>query len=151
MANTYQTPQLQDTHPTPRLSLLAVCIPGLVHDSPLIELTMAPTARQALLHLRQMSCDLLLTGNQLPDMNVWTLVSRLRASWPQLRWALVCTGALSPQEEIRARCLGATMLFDTVPDGARLHELARSLLARRNTEPPSVQRTARQLDAAPSP
>ncbi|HWP40840.1 MAG TPA: hypothetical protein VNL70_07930, partial [Tepidisphaeraceae bacterium] len=139
-----------DTHQTPRLSLLAVCVPGLVHNSSLIELTMAFSARQALVHLRQMRCDLLLTGHQLPDMSVWTLVGRLRASWPQLRWALVCTAALSAQEEIRARSLGATMLFDTVPDAARLHELARSLLARRSAEPPAVQLTLKRLDAAPS-
>jgi len=150
MTDTRQTPQSQSTYPTPRLSLLAVCVPGLVHDSPLIELSTALSARQALVHLRRMRCDLLLAGNQLPDMSVWTLVSRLRASWPQLRWALVCTATLSAQEEIRARSLGAMMLFDTVPDGARLHELARSLLARRNAEPPSAQRTARQLDVVPS-
>ena len=111
------------------ISLLAVGVPDAPTAMRQYDLRMATTGRQALAMLRLMYFDLLLAGDQIPDMSVWTLIRTIRMCWPQQRWALVASH-ITPREEIEARSLGSLMVIESVPNCSRLHELAASLLGR---------------------
>ena len=133
-----------------RVSLLAVCVPGFPGDTPLVDVKTARSGQEALRLIRGSECDLLLAGDRLPDMSVWTLAARVRAGRPGQRWALVRTTlTVDDSDEIQARSLGALLVFDRVPDGARLHELARSLRHCARDPPPDPP--DREREAAEQP
>lgn len=111
------------------ISLLAVGLPDTPTATQQYDLRVADSGRQALAMLRLMYFDLLLVGDQVPDMSVWSLIRTIRMCWPQQRWALVASH-ITPREEIVARSLGALMVIESVPNCSRLHELAASLLGR---------------------
>jgi hypothetical protein len=121
---------------TPRLSLLAVCVPDLPQPLPQVDVRHVSTAREAMCRLRDVGCDLLVSADVLPDASVWTFVNRVRTWWPSQRWALVRTCMVSrdaDQDEIQARALGALMVFNGISECSRLYELTRSLLKRTST------------------
>ena len=56
------------------------------------------------------------------DMSVWELVHAMRSNFPHLKWALVGS-EINDQQEIAARRLGVTALFDATPSSEDLHEI----------------------------
>jgi len=83
----------------------------------------ADSGKKALELLRMLRFDLLVTGDQLPDMPVGHLIRRVRAAWPWQKWAMVGS-VLTAQDEIAARTLGAMAVFDAPPDWEALALLA---------------------------
>jgi hypothetical protein len=111
-------------------SFLLVGLGSTPDVSPGITFDLAGTGRQAISALRVAHFDLLLAGERIGDMSVWDLIRRVRALWPKQRWVYVGE-SVSAADEIMARCLGATMVLQQMPDSARLFDLAASLLERR--------------------
>jgi len=94
-------------------SILAVCVDEstatVVSDGE--SFLTASSARQAIDLLRMLKFDLLITGTPLPDMPVFSFISKIKAAWPWQKWALVASD-LSPQDEVIARTLGVIRIFD---------------------------------------
>lgn len=94
-------------------SILAVC----VDESTVKEVSggesflSANSARQAIDLLRMLRFDLLITGKDLPDMPVFSFVSKVKSAWPWQKWALVSSD-LTATEEVIVRTLGVTRIFD---------------------------------------
>jgi len=73
--------------------------------------------------------DLLLIGPAVPDISIWEFVRRARIGWPWPKWALVGE-RISEQQEITARMMGVTKIFETFPTSQELMELTGQLRAR---------------------
>jgi len=116
--------------PLEPLSLLAVGMQSLPEESREIDVRVAGSAKETIAMMRLFDFDLLLAGNLIPDMSVWSMIRRIRSVHSDQRWALVSDN-LSPADEIQARGLGVLAIFDTTPDCIRLCQLAGSLLNRR--------------------
>jgi hypothetical protein len=67
--------------------------------------------------------DLLLISTDVPDIDTWDLVRRVRILHPGAKWALLCREA-NPRQELRARTLGVLRTFCTMPDATELYNLA---------------------------
>ena len=135
--------RLDAVRPT-ELPLLAVGLPGLPARQPGLDITAASTGAEALALLRLISFDLLLAGQEIPDMTVWALIRVVRARWPQQRWALLGRG-LTARQEIQARSLGAVMVINGAPDCECLHSRANLLLGRPGRRP-ALPRADRDCD-----
>jgi len=101
----------------------------------------ATSGRQAIDLLRMLKFDLLITGTQLPDMNVFGFVSRVKTAWPWQKWAMVARH-LNPQDEVVARTLGVVRIFDEEIESEDLFEIARRVQDRANglqTQPVDAQ------------
>jgi DNA-binding response OmpR family regulator len=85
--------------------------------------------------------DLVMIDRILPDMTAWDLAGTLRSARPWQLWALVGS-ELSADDEVRARSLGATGVFDGRPTRPMLSEIAKSLRRRRIRPPKPVQAPA---------
>jgi DNA-binding response OmpR family regulator len=83
----------------------------------------ADSGKKALELLRMLRFDLLVTGDRLPDMPVTHLIRRVRIAWPWQKWAMV-GAALTTEDEIAARTLGAMAVFDAPPDWDAISSLA---------------------------
>jgi CheY-like chemotaxis protein len=94
----------------------------------------ADSGKKALELLRMLRFDLLVTGDQLPDMPVSQLIRRVRAAWPWQKWAMVGS-MISPQDEISARTLGAMAVFDAPPDWEVLGSMAAKAAGKADTSP----------------
>jgi len=90
----------------------------------------ADSGKKALELLRMLRFDLLVTGDRLPDMPVTHLIRRVRIAWPWQKWAMV-GAALTTEDEIAARTLGAMAVFDAPPDWDVLSALAATAAASR--------------------
>jgi len=122
------------------LTLLTVGLPEPLAPASHIDATEAATGRQAIAALRMMRFDLLLVGHQMSDMDVWSLMGRVRMGWPSQPWALVSErdGAA---EEVRARALGALCVFNRTPESDELTLLSDALRARRVAPQPVEDET----------
>lgn len=89
----------------------------------------ARSARQAIEMLRLLRFDLVVVGLRTPDLSAWQFVDRMRAGWPGQKWALVA-GTLRTSEELKARSLGALVIFDEPADWWAIGEVARSVAER---------------------
>src|SRR5688572_17005400 len=97
-----------------QLSLLAVGLAEWPAGSETVDVRVAGTARETLAIMRLANVDLLLAGTRIPDMSIWAMIRRVRASRPGQRWAMV--GAdVTVTDEIQARSLGVVAMFDATP------------------------------------
>ncbi|CAN5588179.1 hypothetical protein BH09PLA1_BH09PLA1_21370 [soil metagenome] len=101
-----------------------------VHDLQ-AQASVVHSGMQALEMLRMTEFDLIVTAPRLPDIPIWEMVQSIRSLWPWQKWALVGTD-VTAHEEVRARMLGVTGVFDRLPGAPMLAELARAV--RRRTE-----------------
>lgn len=99
--------------PLPAVMTLGVA--GLPTPRAAIDVYAASSLREAVSTLRLVGIDLVLAGTNDPRLDVLGVMQRLLAAWPHQRWILA-SSQLTPQEEIMARSLGATMVFHSVPD-----------------------------------
>lgn len=83
----------------------------------------ANAARSAMEMLRMVDFDLLLVGPDLADGSIWDFVRRARMARPRQRWAMVGSN-ITEQDEIAARTLGVTCIFDSAPSSDDLLEAA---------------------------
>jgi DNA-binding NarL/FixJ family response regulator len=83
--------------------------------------------------LRRGCFDLVLISTDLSDVSAWNFLGRLGAAHPHQKWALV-SPVLTEQQEIAARALGATAIFDSAPTTAELLQVT-ARLRRRATAP----------------
>jgi hypothetical protein len=88
----------------------------------------ADSGKKALELLRMLHFDLLVTGDQLPDMPVSHFIRRVRGAWPWQKWAMVGS-AITTQDEIAARTLGAVAVFDAPADWEAISSLAATAAA----------------------
>lgn len=110
-------------------TLLTIGIDGLSNPSAVIDVYAASTIREAMSTMRLVGFDLVVVGLDRPEIDVWEIMHRVLAAWPQQRW-LVAANSLTQEEEILARSLGATLVLDSVPDETWLAEFASSLRRR---------------------
>lgn len=118
-------------------TVLTIGVATPLRPSSSLDLYAASTVREALATLRLVSCDLVLAGLDDPSIDVWTVMQRVLAAWPQQRWILAASD-LTPEEEILARSLGALMVLNAVPDETWLAECAASLQERRSRRLPPL-------------
>lgn len=99
---------------------------GALRDEALRDeaLRFAGTGKEAIGLLSIACIDLVVIDVSLSDMSPWDLIQMLRRAWPWQTWALVGT-ALSSEDEVRARSLGAAGVFDVLPVLPMLSEIAR--------------------------
>lgn len=110
-------------------TLLTIGIPELPWRSQSINRYTAASVREAVAIIRLITFDLLLVGLNDPRLNVWDLMRRVTAAWPQQRWILASQN-ITPQQEILGRSLGALMILDECPDELWLRDFLASLSER---------------------
>jgi hypothetical protein len=110
-----------------QLFLLSVGVQPPPESSEWISIQRVCSARDAITELRFAKVDLLLAGPAIADMTMWKLIEKIRAARPAQKWAMI-DPQMSRQTEIRARSLGAMFVCHSIPDGARLYELAHGLM-----------------------
>jgi len=99
-----------------RAAVLGICVTptSFVSRSATVDFRAVHSGRRAIDMLRLVHFDLLLVGLKLPDMSAWNFMRHVKTTWPQQKWALV-GGPISQQQEIEARMLGVTTLFEAPP------------------------------------
>lgn len=116
-----------------QLILLSVGIEPAPESSEWIHVQTARSGRDTIMELRTAKIDLLLAGPAISDMTIWELIQKIRTARPSQKWAMI-DSQMTPAAEIKARSLGAMFVSNVMPDGARLHELARTLLKKSAVE-----------------
>lgn len=121
-------------------TVLSVALDDVPEQMGAAAFTSARSARQAIELLRLLRFDLVVVGLRTPDVAAWQFVERMRSGWPGQKWALVA-GMLRASEELKARSLGALVVFDEPPDWLAIGEVARSIAERAAAlrEPPPVE------------
>jgi DNA-binding response OmpR family regulator len=118
-------------------SLLAIGVANVQSRSSAFDLYTASTLREAIATIRLISFDLLIVGLDEPQIDVWELMRRVLAAWPQQRWILA-SQCITERDEVLARSLGALMVLGEWPDDYWLGELLATLrernLARRMSD-----------------
>jgi DNA-binding response OmpR family regulator len=109
-------------------TLLAIGVAGLRLPSATLDVYTASSIREAMATIRLFDFDLLLVGLDAPNLNVWELMRRVLAAWPQQRWLLTSEN-ITAKEEILGRSLGALMVLDKCPDDYWLGDFVASLRA----------------------
>jgi DNA-binding response OmpR family regulator len=94
--------------------------------SSVVDIYVARSLREALATIRLVSFDLIVAGLDDPTIDVWALMQRVSSAWPQQRWVLA-SPAISAEEEVLARSLGAVMVLSAAPDVEWIAECAASL------------------------
>jgi hypothetical protein len=89
--------------------------------------------------MRSTRFDLIVTAHRLPDIALWDLLRIMRSAWPWQRWALVADERTCARDEVRARALGVTRIFDAAPMLDELIALA-SCAAGAHRRSPGAQR-----------
>jgi hypothetical protein len=112
---------------------MTIGVAATLRPSSALDLYTASTVREALATMRLVSFDLVLAGLDDPSIDVWTVMQRVLAAWPQQRWILAAHD-VTPEEEILARSWGALMVLNAVPDEEWLAECAASLQRRRASQ-----------------
>lgn len=107
-------------------TVLMVGVATAPRPSSALDIYVARSMREALATIRLVSLDLIVAGLDDPAIDVWTLIERVTAAWPQQRWALASPG-ITAEEEILARSLGAVMVRSAAPDFEWIAECAASL------------------------
>jgi CheY-like chemotaxis protein len=99
-----------------RGSVLGICVTpeSFVGQSAALDYRAVHSARRAMDMLRLVRFDLILVNVKLPDISVWNLMRHIKTANPQQKWALV-GGPLSEQQEIAARMLDVTTVFEVAP------------------------------------
>src|SRR5688572_17738386 len=126
-----------------QLSLLAVGLPAMARLLPQLQIREVASAREMLAMMRVCSFDLLLAGERVEGMSVWSLMKRVKTAWPNQRWMFVSEN-FDEQDEIRARSLGALSVLDFRSSCEQLQDFAEALLQRL----PAPSAPARQFAAA---
>jgi hypothetical protein len=119
--------QLQST-------VLVVGVATAPRPSSEFDIYVARSQREALATIRLVSFDLIVAGLDDPTIDVWTLMQRVSSAWPQQRWVLA-SPAITAEEEILARSLGAVMVLSAVPDVEWIAECVASLRRDGGTRP----------------
>jgi DNA-binding response OmpR family regulator len=116
---------------TQDVAVLAVCVNEPPQEIQTEGLTFCSvnSARRAIDMLRMLRFDLLLVGPNVPDISTWEFVRRAKIGWPWQKWALVGE-RITEQQEITARMMGVTKVFETFPTPEELLELTSALRAR---------------------
>jgi DNA-binding response OmpR family regulator len=112
------------------LAVLSIGLPNLRGSKARLAFQTVHDGREAIATMRVLRFDLVLTNERISDMSVWTLVERIRMGWPGQAWMLVAPDA-TQETEIKARSLGALMVWHEMPKPARLNELAAALHLRK--------------------
>jgi DNA-binding NarL/FixJ family response regulator len=73
--------------------------------------------------MRVVSVDLLLVSMDLPDIDVWQFVRKVKIRNSHAKWVLL-SDQLDSRQEIQARTLGVVRIFYTTPDIGELYEMA---------------------------
>jgi len=110
-------------------NLLAIGVAGLPTHSPVIDLYIASTLREAIATIRLVCFDLVLVGLDDPKLDVWELMHRVLAAWPHQRW-IMAAREITNEEEVQARSMGALMVLSDVPNEYWLVDFAASLRRR---------------------
>lgn len=128
-------------HPAVEPTILSVCLtdsdqsPG--DRSGLMVRAETGLAGLDMLHLLRF--DLVVVSSKLPDMSLWAFVRRMRRTWSWQKWVLV-SDHLGPNDEIRARALGALAVLETPAPWSQVMGLARNV--HRHQAPAVVNRMA---------
>jgi len=85
--------------------------------------TSAANGVEALDILQVLNADFLFVNIDMPDMSVWEFVHAMRSRFPQLKWALVA-GELNDTQEIAARSMGVTAIFESMPSMSEIERIA---------------------------
>ncbi|HEX6960939.1 MAG TPA: hypothetical protein VF175_03675 [Lacipirellula sp.] len=115
-------------------TVLMVGVATAPRPSSAVDIYVARSMREALATIRLVSFDLIVAGLDDPAIDVWTLMDRVAAAWPQQRWVLA-SPEITAEEEILARSLGAVMVLSAVPAGDWIDRFVASL--RRDVDHPS--------------
>jgi DNA-binding NarL/FixJ family response regulator len=110
-----------------QLLFLSVGVEPVPESTDSILIQTVRSGRDAIMELRIAKVDLLLAGPAISDMTMWELIERIRSARPHQKWVMI-DSRLSPQNEIKARSLGAMFVCSEMPECSRLHELAQNLL-----------------------
>ena len=89
----------------------------------------AESGKRALELLRMLRFDLVVTRSELADGPALNLIQKMRTAWPWQKWALVA-GDCSVHDEITARTLGVTRIFEADVNWDEVTLLAGSLRRR---------------------
>jgi DNA-binding NarL/FixJ family response regulator len=81
------------------------------------------TGHEAFEIMRIVPMDLLLVSMDLPDIDVWQFVKKVKIRDSHAKWVLL-SDQLDPRQEIQARTLGVVRIFYTTPDIGELYEMA---------------------------
>jgi DNA-binding response OmpR family regulator len=121
---------VQQAEPVP-ISVLQVCLPGGGEATRVQEVWLYRVERgqHAIELLRVLRFDLLITGVDVPDMTVWTLIQKIRNAWPWQKWVLVAS-SLEPESELVARTLGVLQILERVPKSQEIRQMAAGLRRR---------------------
>ena len=81
------------------------------------------SGHEALEIMRMFHIDLLLVSLDLPDIDTWQFIKRVKSQDSSAKWALLCYQPDS-NTEIQARTLGVLRVFYTKPEVSELCDLA---------------------------
>jgi CheY-like chemotaxis protein len=114
-----------------QVTVLGVCVeePADVEQAVGLDYCTVRSGRRAVDMLRILSFDLTLVGTRIPDINCWDLIRRIRTGWAWQKWALVAAD-LTQEQEITARAFGSVKIYDVMPAGDEILQLAARLRAR---------------------
>jgi DNA-binding response OmpR family regulator len=114
-----------------QVTVLGVCVeePAQVEHAVGLDYCTVRSGRRAVDMLRILSFDLALVGTRIPDINCWDLIRRIRTGWAWQKWALVASD-LTEEQEITARTFGSVKIYDVMPSGDEILQLAARLRAR---------------------
>ena len=81
------------------------------------------SGREAFEIMRIVPVDLLLVSTDLPDIDVWQFIKKVKIRDSHVKWVLL-SDQLDQKQEIQARTLGVVRIFYTTPDISELYEMA---------------------------
>jgi DNA-binding response OmpR family regulator len=110
-------------------TVLAIGLTGFGRRSTTLDVYTATTLGEAIATIRLICFDLLLVGLENPKLDVWSLIERVLAAWPQQRWILT-SSRVTAADEVQARSLGALMVLSQLPDETWLADFVASLRLR---------------------
>jgi CheY-like chemotaxis protein len=122
MTNKSKERQMQDKVP---VAVMAVC-PRKSFDVPAtIEnfFWHVESEREALEIMRISQIDLLLVSMDIPEIDVWQFVRKVKMRDSNAKWVLL-SKPLDPVQEIHARTLGVVRIFYEMPDMWELYNMA---------------------------
>jgi len=104
--------------------VLGICVEEPVYHDRFagMKFMSASNGERAMELLHTLDVDFVLVNMSVPDMSVWEFVHAMRSHFPNLKWALVGS-EINDQQEIAARRLGVTAVFDRTPSSDDLQEI----------------------------
>jgi hypothetical protein len=110
-------------------TLLAIGITELWPGKRRLSIYTASSLPETVATMRLICFDLLVVGLENPELDVWELMHRVLAVWPQQRW-LLASQRINEDDEVLARSLGALLVLNELPTESWLMDFAASLKRR---------------------